>query len=118
MQEFREYRGNIDPALLRSRLTAMVERHESLRTHIDERRLVQVVSDEPKLNLDIVDLSHLSAAEAEQRIGTVRQDFSHAHFDLAASPRRVTVFRLPEIAVGTAWRSSCASTPSFSTDGE
>ncbi|MRH94556.1 non-ribosomal peptide synthetase [Agrobacterium tumefaciens] len=100
MQEFREYRGNIDPALLRSRLTAMVERHESLRTHIDERRLVQVISDEPKLNLDIVDLSHLSASEAEQRIGTVRQAFSHAHFDLAASPWQVTVFRLPEIAVG------------------
>lgn len=100
MQEFREYRGNIDPALLRSRLIAMVERHESLRTHIDERRLVQVVSDEPKLNLDIVDLSDLAAAEAEQRIGTVRQDFSHAHFDLAASPWQVTVFRLPEVAVG------------------
>ncbi|MGO4318824.1 AMP-binding protein [Agrobacterium sp. MCAB5] len=100
MQEFREYRGNIDPALLRSRLTAMVERHESLRTHIDERRLVQVISDEPKLNLDIVDLSDLSASEAEQRIDTVRQDFSHAHFDLAASPWQVTVFRLPEVAVG------------------
>ena len=100
MQEFREYRGNIDPALLRSRLTAMVGRHESLRTRIDERRLVQVVSAEPEINLDIVDLSNLSFAEAEARMDTVRRDFSHAHFDLAASPWQVTVFRLPEIAAG------------------
>lgn len=100
MQEFREYRGNIDPALLRSRLTAMVGRHESLRTRIDERRLVQVVSAEPEINLDIVDLSNLSSAEAEARMDTVRRDFSHAHFDLAASPWQVTVFRLPEIAAG------------------
>lgn len=100
MQEFREYRGKIDPALLRSRLTAMVARHESLRTRIDERRLVQVVSEEPKLNLDIVDLSSLSVAEAEARMAAVRRDFSHAHFDLAASPWQVTVFRLPEIAAG------------------
>ena len=100
MQEFREYRGNIDPALLRSRLTAMVGRHESLRTRIDERRLVQVISEEPKLNLDIVDLLNLSAAEAEARMAAVRRDFSHAHFDLAASPWQVTVFRLPEITAG------------------
>ncbi|MGQ2951601.1 MAG: amino acid adenylation domain-containing protein [Agrobacterium sp.] len=95
MQEFREYRGSINPALLQSRLAAMVERHESLRTRIDERRLVQVVSDEPNINFDIVDLSALSPADAEARMNAVRRDFSHAHFDLAASPWQVTVFRLP-----------------------
>ncbi|MFK3779678.1 amino acid adenylation domain-containing protein [Agrobacterium sp. NPDC089420] len=97
MQEFREYRGNIDPALLRARLAAMVARHDSLRTRIDERRLVQMVSDETTLNLDSVDLSSLSSAEAEARMDAVRRDFSHAHFDLAASPWQVTVFRLPDV---------------------
>ncbi|MBO0131649.1 amino acid adenylation domain-containing protein [Agrobacterium burrii] len=95
MQEFREYRGSIDPALLQSRLAAMVKRHESLRTRIDERRLLQVVSEELKINLDIVDLSALSPTEAEARMDAVRRDFSHAHFDLSASPWQVTVFRLP-----------------------
>ncbi|NTE56667.1 amino acid adenylation domain-containing protein [Agrobacterium tumefaciens] len=97
MQEFREYRGSIDPSLLQSRLAATVERHESLRTRIDERRLVQVVSDELKINLDIVDLSALSSTEAEARMNAVRRDFSHAHFDLAASPWQVTLFRLPDV---------------------
>src|SRR5699024_6999093 len=96
MQEFREYRGDIDPELLRSRLAAMVARHESLRTRIDERRLVQMVSEEPKINLDLVDLSALSLSQAEARIDTVRRDFSHAHFDLAASPWQVTVFLMPD----------------------
>ncbi len=96
MQEFREYRGDIDPELLRSRLAAMVARHESLRTRIDERRLVQIVSDEAKINLDLVDLSALSLPQAEARIDAVRRDFSHAHFDLAASPWQVTVFLMPD----------------------
>lgn len=96
MQEFREYRGDIDPELLRSRLAAMVARHESLRTRIDERRLVQMVSEEPKINLDLVDLSALSLPQAEARIDAVRRDFSHAHFDLAASPWQVTVFLMSD----------------------
>ncbi|MDH0615168.1 MULTISPECIES: amino acid adenylation domain-containing protein [unclassified Agrobacterium] len=96
MQEFREYRGDIDPELLRSRLAAMVARHESLRTRIDERRLVQMVSEEPKINLDLVDLSALSVPQAEARIDAVRRDFSHAHFDLAASPWQITVFLMPD----------------------
>ncbi len=96
MQEFREYRGNIDPELLQSRLAAMVGRHESLRTRIDERRLVQMVSDEPKINLDRVDLSALSVPEAEARIEAAQRDFSHAHFDLAASPWQVIVFHMPD----------------------
>ncbi|PZP51413.1 MAG: peptide synthetase [Agrobacterium fabrum] len=101
MQEFREYRGSIDLSLLQSRLAAMVERHESLRTRIDERRLVQSVSEEPKVNLDIVDLSAFSPAEAEARMDAVRRDFSHAHFDLAASPWQVTVFLLPDMDTAT-----------------
>lgn len=101
MQEFREYRGSIDLSLLQSRLAAMVERHESLRTRIDERRLVQSVSEEPKVNLDIVDLSAFSPAEAEARMDAVRRDFSHAHFDLAGSPWQVTVFLLPDMDTAT-----------------
>ena len=44
MQEFRDYRGRLDPALLRRRLEAMVARHESLRTRIDADRLVSQVT--------------------------------------------------------------------------
>ncbi|PZU20955.1 MAG: peptide synthetase [Shinella sp.] len=95
MQEFREYRGNIDLELLRSRLGTMVERHESLRSRVDERRLVQTVCEDQALNLEIVDLSTLPPGDAEARIDAARENFSHAHFDLATSPWQVTVFRLP-----------------------
>ena len=43
MQEFREYHGAMDPALLRARLGEMVRRHDCLRTVIDVTRLRQRV---------------------------------------------------------------------------
>src|SRR5690606_34406722 len=61
MQEFREYHGRLDPATLRQRLHAMVKRHESLRTLVDPERVIQYVSDEERLNLEEIDLRHLSA---------------------------------------------------------
>ena len=57
MQEFREYRGAMDPALLRGRLAERVQRHPSLRTRIDAQRLVQRVSEVGELNLDELDLT-------------------------------------------------------------
>ncbi|MDR6100402.1 amino acid adenylation domain-containing protein [Agrobacterium larrymoorei] len=96
MQEFREYRGRISLSLLQARLAEMVGRHESLRTRIDERRLVQTVHDETQVNLAVVDLSGLAPADAEKRLDAAREEFSHAHFDLSFSPWQVTVFLLPD----------------------
>ena len=96
MQEFREYRGRCEPALLRERLAHMVDQHAALRTHIDERELRQWVSDERRINLHEIDLSDRSRAEAlrviEQRRGLYCQEL----FDLRHSPWDVTLFHLPE----------------------
>lgn len=96
MQEFREYRGRMDPALLRSRLSAMVERHPCLRTHIDVQRLLQVTTGRATLNLKEIDLSGLPRALALARIDALREDYAHALFDLSHAPWNVTLFRLPE----------------------
>ncbi|APC19014.1 peptide synthetase [Pseudomonas frederiksbergensis] len=96
MQEFREYRGSLDPALLRSRLAGMVQRHESLRTRIDAQKLVQLVSDEVQINLQEVDLTALSPEDALGYVEERREDYAHALFELDRSPWNVTVFRLPE----------------------
>ncbi|WP_407866748.1 amino acid adenylation domain-containing protein [Phyllobacterium phragmitis] len=96
MQEFREYRGRIDLAALPKRLLDLVRRHESLRTRIDVRQLVQTVSTEPIVNLETVDLSDLPRAEALRRIDALREDHAHQQLDLDRSPWLVTAFRLPE----------------------
>ena len=96
MQEFREYRGAMDPAVLRSRLVEMVQRHESLRTRIDAQLLVQFVSDEVLINLEQVDLTALSPEEALSHVEERREVYAHALFELDRSPWNVTVFRLAE----------------------
>lgn len=96
MQEFREYRGRMDPAPLRCRLAAMVERHPCLRTHIDVQRLLQVTTGQAIVNLEDIDLRGLPRAQALARIDALREDYAHALFDLSHSPWNITLFQLPE----------------------
>lgn len=96
MQEFREYRGQLAPDLLRRRLADMVREHAALRTRFDEHRLRQWVSDEPRINLDEVDLSGMSYQDALQVIEARREHYAHALFDLGREPWNVTVFHLPK----------------------
>ncbi len=96
LQEFREYRGRIDVAALRERLADLVRRHESLRTRIDDRQLVQTVSPETVMNFEEIDLRHMSRAEALGRMEGLREDYAHRLLDLGRSPWQVTAFRLPD----------------------
>jgi amino acid adenylation domain-containing protein len=99
MQEFREYRGKLDVALLHSRLQAMVQGHPSLRSHIDAERLVQWVSAEPVVNFEQVELSHLPLIEALAELDRRRDDYAHALFDLSQAPWNITCFSLPDACV-------------------
>lgn len=96
MQEFREYHGRMDLAVLRSRLAAMVERHASLRTRIDAHKLVSYVSDEARVNLQTVDLTALSPDAAWAHIDACREAYSHGIFELHHAPWEITVFQLAE----------------------
>lgn len=96
MQEFREYRGRMDIALLRSRLAEMVQRHPSLRLRIDAHERVQYVSDQMQVNLDEVDLSDLCVKDALSEIAGRREDYAHAVFKLDRAPWNVTAFHLAD----------------------
>ncbi|WP_071826629.1 amino acid adenylation domain-containing protein [Xenorhabdus bovienii] len=94
MQEFREYRGSMELARLRNNLENMVQRHESLRTRINTKRLVQYVSAETDINLQQIDLSAMSREEALHHVENHREEFAHALFNLDCSPWNITLFRL------------------------
>ena len=94
MQEFREYAGTLDFEQLKQQLTSMVSHHPSLRTYIDEKKLVQYISDKITLNLTEIDLIELDQAEADTQISRFREHYPHALFDLNQSPWNITVFKL------------------------
>ncbi|GGF50185.1 hypothetical protein GCM10007301_06860 [Azorhizobium oxalatiphilum] len=96
MQEFREYRGRLDPQLLRARLGALVARHAGLRTRIHLDTLTQSTGAEPHLHLDEIDLSMLSPADAGRRIDAMREDYAHQIHDLESAPWHVLLFHLPQ----------------------
>ena len=96
MQEFREYHGAMDPTLLRSRLVAMVQRHDSLRTQVDALKLVSYVSDETCINLEEVDLTSMSSQAALAHVDEYREAYAHTIFELDRSPWNVTIFHLPD----------------------
>lgn len=94
MQEFREYRGVMDPGLLRNRLVEMVKRHKSLRTFIDAERLVKIVNDQAALNLQEIDLTELPPEDALKQVQEYRDTYSHQVLDLSRSPWDITIYRL------------------------
>lgn len=96
MQEFREYRGHIDPNDLRGRLAALVRRHDALRTRIDENRLTQRIDPDVVLNLEDLDLRGLSPTEAWQRVDALRDDYAHHLCDLSRSPWHLLLIHFPE----------------------
>ncbi|MEO9777324.1 AMP-binding protein [Roseibium sp.] len=101
MQEFRAYRGRIDPVLLERRLFALAERHESLRTVIDRKTYSRHVLDKPSVDFAAIDLSGLAPEDADRKIDELKQEFSHRLFDLTAPPWQVVAFKLPEPAEAT-----------------
>ncbi|KPF46035.1 peptide synthetase [Rhizobium sp. AAP43] len=102
MQEFREYRGAVDLDALVLRLAALVRQHACLRTHIDEMRLIETISEDEVVNFELIDLTDRSAEDALHHIGKLREAFAHNHFDLHRSPWEVVAFRLPEGSGGGA----------------
>ncbi|MTH96588.1 AMP-binding protein [Roseibium sp. RKSG952] len=97
MQEFREYRGRFEIADLQRRLQSLAEKHASLRTVIDTENYTKSVRDRAQVNLDVIDLSGFSRAEAEQKIENGREDYAHQLADLSEPPWSVAVYKLPQV---------------------
>ncbi|MBN8184498.1 AMP-binding protein [Roseibium aggregatum] len=98
MQEFREYRGRFNLALLERRLLNLAERYDSLRTVVDGQRQSRHVLATPQVDFLRMDLSDQTPESAEQKIAELKQGFTHELFDLTAPPWRVVAFQLPETA--------------------
>ncbi|NKI61532.1 AMP-binding protein [Labrenzia sp. PO1] len=101
MQEFREYRGRFNLALLERRLLHLAERYDSLRTVVDGQSQSRHVLATPQVDFLRIDLSDQTPESAEQKIAELKQGFTHELFDLTAPPWRIVAFQLPETAGNT-----------------
>jgi amino acid adenylation domain-containing protein len=93
--------GPLDVSVLERTLNTIVERHESLRTHLGEAHgeLVQIVRPELKLKLEVVDISHLPMGrldEEAERLGDIE---ARASFRLATGP----LIRAGLVRLGASW---------------
>jgi amino acid adenylation domain-containing protein len=81
-------RGPLDLAALRAALAEVVRRHEVLRTALVEEdgRVWQVIADEVPLDVPLVDLSPIPAAERDRRLAEVEREHLDRDFDLAVAP--------------------------------
>jgi ribosomal protein S18 acetylase RimI-like enzyme len=80
--------GPLDRGALAASLRELVRRHEPLRTvyREDNGQLVQIVSPVPAVDLAVLDLSGLPAAEREAEVLRLANEEAHCAFDLAQGP--------------------------------
>ncbi|HKG81323.1 MAG TPA: condensation domain-containing protein, partial [Pyrinomonadaceae bacterium] len=87
--------GKLDTVALGKSFSEVIRRHEALRTTFDVRdgRPVQIIAPPKPLNLQVVDITHLSEAERESVVqNLIKQQTS---FDLKRGPLlRITLVRL------------------------
>ncbi len=89
--------GQLDGEALAASLREIVQRHEALRTTFAEvaGSPVQVIAQEPALDLPVVDLSGLPQEERQERARQLAAAEAVAPFDLEAGPLlRATLLRL------------------------
>ncbi|MFC7548701.1 amino acid adenylation domain-containing protein [Plantactinospora sp. GCM10030261] len=92
-----ELRGPLDVTALRDSVRRIIDRHEALRTTIQESdgEPVQVVSPTATVDLPVTDLSDLSEAERDARVRQALQEEARRTFVLAVGPLvRFGLFRL------------------------
>jgi hypothetical protein len=92
-------RGKLDADALQRAFTALVDRHESLRTTfvVHEREPLQVVLEDWTLELPVVDLSGLDDESQQQALAEQLRTLSREGFDLSKELMiRTTLFRLGE----------------------
>jgi amino acid adenylation domain-containing protein len=81
-------RGSLDTDALGRALTALVERHESLRTvfRVQGNEPVQIIESPQAVPLPLIDLSELSAEEREKETARLANEHANISFNLAQGP--------------------------------
>jgi aspartate racemase len=95
----RRITGLLDMDALKNTIDAIVERHETLRTHFEEQdgQPVQVISERIREALSIIDLTDASAEERTRLADEILRKEVKKPFDLSRSPlMRTTLLRLSE----------------------
>ena len=91
--------GLLDVNGLEEAFRLLLERHEILRTRIEERdgKPMQIIEPSRRFNLLVSDLSDLPESERRQRLRAVRREQVDTPFDLARGPLwRVSLVRLSD----------------------
>ena len=99
MPEALRLRGRLNVDALRRTVQAIVDRHESLRTHFVEERgaPVQIIAPSLTLEIPIDDLSGLSEAEQQRQVMAAVNHEWRKSFDLAHGPvLRIKLLKLAE----------------------
>ncbi|MET4612838.1 amino acid adenylation domain-containing protein/non-ribosomal peptide synthase protein (TIGR01720 family) [Rhodococcus sp. PvR044] len=89
VQQIIELTGPVDPQALHTALQTVVDRHAALRTGlraVSDGRVVQVVSGEALVPMDVVDLRGLGADEVSSRVRQILADERVRGFDLEQAP--------------------------------
>jgi non-ribosomal peptide synthetase component F len=89
--------GELDPGLLRQALGVVFERHEALRTVLvwGDATPHQVVLEDWKVELPLVDLSSLPETERTAELERLMREHARRPFDLSSEPMlRTTLFQL------------------------
>ncbi|HWF04399.1 MAG TPA: condensation domain-containing protein, partial [Candidatus Angelobacter sp.] len=91
--------GELNRAALESSLKQILQRHEVLRTSFpsDQGIPKQKIDDDVQMDWEVLDLSHLSTAEAEAQARSIAMQEAARPFDLARGPLfRVKLLQLSE----------------------
>jgi hypothetical protein len=89
--------GDLDTDALARGISAVVERHEILRTTyiVEEREPLQVPLDDWSLEMPVVDLTNVAAENREAELARLLREAARAGFDLSADLMlRPTVYRM------------------------
>jgi len=92
-------RGTLDRSVMQRCLEEVLRRHESLRTRFETRggAPLQVIEPEARVELPVIDLTHLPPAAREVEALRLAGEEAAAQFDLAAGPLvRARLVRLAE----------------------
>jgi len=81
-------KGELDVEALVESLNEVVRRHEALRTTFDceQGRPVQVIAEELRLEMPVIDVREMSEAEREQEVARITLEEGRMPFDLARGP--------------------------------
>ncbi|WP_456296009.1 amino acid adenylation domain-containing protein [Vibrio sp. AK197] len=96
MHDFREFHGHVEEAQLRQTLSELVAHYPLLRTRIDVEKMQSVIYPQGVMNIEQVDVSHLSPQHAAQRAERVRQRYQQRLYDLELqSPWQICIMKMP-----------------------